>query len=397
MISRPAALRDERVLSLVAQAAFALGGLLLLALVAQHVLDQMRASNLVPGLGFLHNTAGFGIAEGPAYRETDTYARAFAVGLANTLRVSIAGILLATVLGLVTALARLSGNPLANRLASAYIDVFRNTPLLVQLVFWYRGVVLQLPAFQDTLAVAVQGDPGAGITTWALLSKRGLALAWPTAGPHAGTWLLALALGLVAGWAVARWRGRVQATTGQPAHGVFLGFAAFLVIAGGAWLLLPGGPPLGVEHPSTGRFRYEGGLLLTPEFAALLLGLTVYTGAFIAEVIRSGIQSVSRGQREAALAVGLREGQVLRLVILPQALRVIVPPLTSQYLNLTKNSSLGFYIGFPDLFNITNTIGNQTGQFVVATGMAMAFYLGISLLTSVLMNLYNRRIRLVER
>lgn len=396
MISRPAALRDERVLALAAQGVFALGGLLVLALVAQHVLDQMRASNLVPGLDFLGNTAGFGIAEGPAYRETDTYGRAFLVGLANTLRVSVAGVLLATGLGLITALARLSGNPLASRLAAVYIDVFRNTPLLVQLIFWYRGIVLQLPAYRDSIVVAAVGASSGDAGAWALLSRRGLATAWPVAGPGTHVWLAALALGLAAGWSVARWRAR-RAGGAPPVHGTLLGMATFLLVAGGAWLLLPGAPPAGIELPTTGRFRYQGGLQLTPEFTALLLGLTVYTGAFIAEVIRSGIQSVAKGQREAALAIGLREGQVLRLVILPQALRVIVPPLTSQYLNLIKNSSLGFYIGFQELFNITNTIGNQTGQFVVATAMAMAFYLGVSLLTSVLMNLYNRRTQLVER
>jgi len=385
-----AALRDERVLALLWQAAVAA---LLVALVAYGtlgVLADMRAKNLVPGLGFLDQVAGFGIAEGPAYDETDTYARAFVVGLANTVRVSVAGIALATVVGLVAALSRLSGNPLAAGLAGAYIDVFRNTPLLVQLIFWYRGVVLRLPSVGDSIVV----DGPAGPVAY--LSQRGLAIPEAIAGAALRPWLAVVLVGGVAGWGVRRWRLREQARTGQPARGAALGMATWAAIAVGAWALAPGAP-LRLDAPAMGRFGYASGTILSPEFAALLVGLTAYTGAFIAEVIRSGIQSVTRGQREAALAQGLSEAQVLRLVVLPQALRVIVPPLTSQYLNLTKNSSLALYIGYPDLFNVGNTIGNQTGQFVVVTMMIMAIYLGISVLTSVLMNAYNRRIRLVER
>jgi general L-amino acid transport system permease protein len=394
---RPALLRDERVLAVLVQLAFAAAALGLIALGAHHVLEEMRASNLAPGIDFLNRTAGFGLAEGPAYESTDTYARAFVVGLVNTLRVSIAGIVLATGLGLVAALARLSGNPIASRLATAYIDIFRNTPLLVQLIFWYRGVVLQLPAFRDGIVLLRREVETDAVSATVFLSQRGLALPWPESGQSTGLWLAACAAGLVVAVAIKRWRDRVQERTGQPSRGILLGALIVAAVAAVAWLAVPGGKPLTVSFPEQARFGYTGGYVLTPEFAALLIGLTTYTGAFIAEVIRSGIQSVSKGQREAAQAVGLRGTQVLRLVVLPQALRVIVPPLTSQYLNLAKNSSLGFYIGYPDLFNVSNTIGNQTGQFVVVTAMAMSVYLAISLATSLLMNLYNRKIKLVER
>jgi general L-amino acid transport system permease protein len=397
MTVRPAVLRDERVIAVVAQIVVAVVVVAVLVGVVVHVRDEMQATGLVPGLGFLERTAGFGIAEGPAFDPTDTYRRAFHVGLVNTLRVSIAGMVLATILGLFTALARLSGNPLASGLAGAYIDVFRNTPLLVQLIFWYRGVVLQLPQLRDGIVLLHRQATAEGISAAIFLSKRGLAVPWPEANAGFRTWLLISAGGAVAGLLVVRWRNRVQERTGSPSHGVALGFLVWLALTGAGWLVAPGGAPFDVIFPSQARFGYVGGYTLSPEFAALLIGLTAYTGAFIAEVIRSGIQSVTRGQREAAQALGLHETQTMRLVILPQALRVIVPPLTSQYLNLTKNSSLGFYIGFPDLFNVTNTIGNQTGQFVVVTAMAMSVYLAISLVTSLLMNIYNRHIRLVER
>jgi general L-amino acid transport system permease protein len=395
MTLRPALLRDERVLAVLAQLVVAALAIGVLAYAADSVLDDMRARGLVPGLGFLEQQAGFGISEGPAYSESDSYGRAFYVGLANTLRVSVAGIALATLLGLLVALARLSGNPLATRLSTGYIELFRNTPLLVQLVFWYRGVVLRLPGVGDSLLL--HGPvTGGGSSPVAFLSQRGLAIPRFVATPTGRPWLLVVGAGIVLGVAVWHWRERRQAETGEPARGFAYAAGTAFVIAAASWLLSHP-RPFGIDLPQLGRFGYDGGHTLSPEFAALLFGLVAYTGAFIAEVIRSGIESVTRGQREAARAVGLTEGQVMRLVVLPQALRVIVPPLTSQYLNLVKNSSLAIYIGFPDLFNVGLTIGNQTGQFVIVTLIVMAVYLAISLLTSLVMNVYNRRIRLVER
>ena len=310
------------------------------------VLADMRARNLVPGLGFLRNVAGFGISEGPAFAPTDSYGRALVVGLANTLRVAVLGIVLATVWGFAVALARLSGNVLLGGMARGYIEALRNTPLVLQLVLWL-SLLRALPPLSEAIALGPVGNAAGAAggaatqTAWLLLSRKGAAIAW--------------------------------------------------------WQLTDGAPFLALDLPTTGRFGYDGGLVLSPEFAALLFGLVVYTGAFIAEVVRSGIEAVSHGQLEAARAVGLREGQALRLIVLPQAMRVIVPPLTNQYLNLAKNSSLAIFIGYPDLFNVSQTVGNQTGQFVAVLGIVMAVYLTISLGTSLAMNAYSRRARWVGR
>jgi general L-amino acid transport system permease protein len=401
VIRRPALLRDERVLAILAQVLIAGLALGAFGLGLQRILADLGAKNLAPGLDFLSNTAGFGISEGIEYAEgADNYGRAFLVGLVNTLRVAIAGIVLATPLGVAIALGRLSGNPLLERLARGYVELMRNTPLLVQLIFWYQGVILNLPALAE--AITVGGNrlaaDGAGLTVsapWLALSQRGVVLPRFVPQPGAvGLWAV-VGLGAFAAWLLYRWRERVQARTGKPAFGLVFGLATWLTVIVVAWFAF--GQPYGVELPAIGRFRYESGLVLSPEFSALLVGLVVYSAAFIAEVVRGGIQAISIGQREAARAVGLRETQLMRLVILPQALRVIVPPLTNQYLNLAKNSSLAIFVGFPDLFNVGLTIGNNTGQFVIVTAMMMAVYLAISLTTSLLMNLYNRRIRLVER
>jgi general L-amino acid transport system permease protein len=335
---RPAPWRDERVIGWLIQIAVAAVLLAVLVFLADRTLDAMRAKGLVPGLGFLTNTAGFAIGEGGAFDPaSDTYLDAFRIGLINTLRVAAVAALGATLLGILVALGRLSANPLVRWLATAFVEVFRNTPLLVQLLFWYQGVVLTLPDYGNSLALGARQTAAGGAAAWAFLSQRGLAL------PRLAT------------------------------------------------------DPWSLSLPEMARFNYAGGVVLTPEFTALALGLAVYSAAFIAEVIRGGVISVPPGQREAARAVGLGEGQLLRLIVLPQALRVIIPPLTSQYLNLVKNSTLGIYVGYPDLFNVSQTIGNNTGQFVVVTGIVMVTYLAISLATSLAMNLYNRRVQQVAR
>ncbi|MFQ5460366.1 MAG: amino acid ABC transporter permease, partial [Anaerolineae bacterium] len=342
---------------------------------------------------FLRYEAGFGIGEGPVLRDTDTYLRAFEVGMVNTARVAVAGVAMATALGLAIALARLSGNPLASRLAAGYVDLLRNTPIIVQLVFWYRGVVVQLPRLNGAYRLGWGSSPD---TTLALVSQRGLAVPALHATAAAGPWMAALAVATTAAVLVARRRQQRQERTGIPPRSPLWAAAAFLVPVAIAWALL-GEAPVRAATPRLSRFSYQGGYVLTPEYLALLLGLVAYTAAFIAEVFRSGIEAVAKGQVEAGLALGLRRGQLMRLVVLPQAIRVIIPPLTSQYLNLTKNSSLAIAIGYPDLFNVGRTISNQTGQEVMVIFMIMAVYLAISLGTSLLMNLYQRRVRLVER
>ena len=369
--------RDVRVLRVVAQLAVLLVVGLLVAFLMRNLLTAMDDRGLGFGFGFLDSTAGFEISETPVpYSATDTYGQAFLVGLLNTLFVSAVGIVLATILGLVVGVARLSRNFLVNRVAAGYVEVMRNTPLLVQLFFLY-AFLLQLPRVADSLQL-----PG-GI----FLNQRGLSVPAPILSPTFGIWLASVAVGVVAAIVALRlFSGRAR-------------WAALVLLVGipaVAWIAV-GQAPLTVDVPVLQRFNFTGGLTLSSGFTALLVGLVLYTAAFIGEVVRGGIQAVRRGQVEAARALGLSEGHILRLVVFPQALRVIVPPLTSQYLNLAKNSSLAIAIGYPDLFSVSQTMANQTGQPVSVIVMVMATYLAISLVTSLLMNLYNRRVQVLER
>ena len=308
------------------------------------------------------------------------------MGLINTLMVSAVGILIATLLGLVIGVARLSRNWLVAKLALGYVELFRNTPLLLQLLVIYFVVFLQLPPVRESIAIA------GGI----YLNQRGVYLPRPEMTPDGAAWLVSVLAAILVGGAIWFLAGRRDAA-GRSTTGLRpLAVAVLVCLPVAAWWLLPS-PPVTVESPELGRFNLEGGLRFTPEFAALTLGLALYTAAFIAEIIRGGIESVSKGQREAARAVGLRESQTLRLVVLPQALRVIIPPLTSQYLNLIKNSSLALAIGYADLFNISRTMSELTGQPVAVIVIVMAVYLVISLLTSLVMNVYNRAVQIHER
>lgn len=379
--------RDTRVRSAAFQIIVVGGVLLLLGGLLTNLFSNMAGRRLTFDLGFLRTTAGFEIGEHVIdYSPRDTYGQALLVGLVNTLLVSVLGIVLSTVLGLVVGVARLSGNWLVSRVAFAYVELFRNTPLLVQLFLLYFGVFLALPLVRDSVVL-----PGP-----VYLNQRGIFLPRPMAGESAG--LVLVALGIGAAIALACWVvGSRRAAAGRPIpHTTLLGLVALIGVPALAWVLAPT-PPVVLDEPVAGRFNITGGVSLSSAFSALLLGLVLYTAAFIAEVVRGGIQAVSTGQREAARAIGLRDGQVLRLVVLPQALRVIVPPLTSQYLNLAKNSSLAIAIGYPDLFNVSSTVANQTGQPVAVIAFAMLIYLVISLITSLVMNLYNRRVRLRER
>ncbi|AZG06782.1 amino acid ABC transporter permease [Pigmentiphaga sp. H8] len=351
-----------------------------------NTLANLAARNISSGFGFLGREAGFAIGEAPIrYDPQDTYARAILVGLLNTLRVAAAGIVLATILGTVVGIARLSRNWLVARLASVYVELMRNTPLLLQLFLWYALVTETLPPARQALELL----PGV------FLSNRGIKL--PLPADHLGFDLAAAGFGLAVALslALAHWMRRRQQHSGDVrpiAHWV-VALLVGLPLAG--WLA--GGAPMQFDVPHLQGFGFTGGATLTPEFTALLFGLVIYTAAFIAEVVRAGIQSVNRGQWEAAESLGLRRSKVLRLVVLPQALRVIIPPVTSQYLNLTKNSSLAVAIGYPDIVSIANTTLNQTGQAIEGVLIIMAVYLAVSLTISVLMNLYNRRMALVER
>lgn len=351
---------------------------------ASNTAHNLEARKIASGFGFLAREAGFEIGEAPflAYGAADSYARAILVGLINTFRVALIGIVLATLLGTLLGLARLSRNWLLARLAAGYVEVMRNVPLLVQLFFLYAVITENLPGPRQ----ALEALPGV------FLSNRGFA--FPVLEAHAvHAWMgAALLAGAVLAWLAARWGRRRHARTGEPFPALAVGAA--LVFGLPLALFLAAGAPLALARPELQGFNFAGGATLTPEFATLLGGLTLYTAAFIAEIVRAGVLSVDRGQSEAAYSLGLSRPRTTRLVILPQALRVIVPPLTSQYLNLTKNSSLAVAIGYPDLVSIANTAMNQTGQAIEGIAIIMAVYLTISLSISALMNWYNRRIAL---
>ncbi|MCI2429370.1 ABC transporter permease subunit [Candidatus Acetothermia bacterium] len=378
--------RDIRVLRISAQIAFVLLVVLLGNWLYSNLQTNLRATNISFSYDFLQQPASMGISEGLPFQPTDSYQYAFWVGVFNTLRVVFLGMVLATLLGLVIGVARLSSNWLVRTLSGIYIETLRNTPLVVQLVFWYTAVFLKLPRVDESLQF-----PGS-----IYLSQRGLVMPQPQPTESFALWGLTLLLGcvLAVGVYIARriYLERVQ----RPGTPWLWGLSTFLFIATGSWFLLPQSP-LTWEPPVMGIFNFEGGMQFTPEFTALLLGLVIYTAAFIAEIVRAGILAVSKGQKEAARALGLTNLQMMRLIVLPQALRVMIPPTTSQYLNLAKNSSLAVAIGYPDLFNVANTIINQSGRAIEVILMIMGSYLTISLLTSLFMNWYNRRVRLVER
>lgn len=379
--------RDVRVLRIAAQVAVLLIVGVLVALMVRNLMTAMSERGLGFGFNFLNRSAGFDISESPIpYSSTDTYGKAFLVGLLNTLFVSAVGIVLATILGLLVGIARLSPNWLLRRITSAYVELMRNTPLLVQLVLIYFAVLLQLPGVGQSLTL-----PGS-----IFLNQRGLFVPSPQFGDTFPAWAAFAALGIVGAILASIVARRLEAA-GRPTYRLrLIGLIGLFVVPAVGWLLV-GGAPVGAELPVREQFNFRGGLALSPEFTALLLGLVLYTAAFIGEVVRGGIQAVRRGQLEAARALGLSEADTLRLVVFPQALRIIVPPLTSQYLNLTKNSSLAVAIGYPDLFKVGQTMANQTGQPVPVVLLIMGTYLVISLVTSLFMNLYNRRVQVLER
>ncbi|EJZ56658.1 amine acid ABC transporter, permease protein [Pseudomonas fluorescens R124] len=348
---------------------------------------NLQHRGITSGFGFLERSAGFGIAQHLiSYTEADSYARVFVIGLLNTLLVTVIGVILATLLGFIIGVARLSPNWIISKLATVYVEVFRNIPPLLQILFWYFAVFLTMPGprnshnFGDTFFV----------------SSRGLNM--PAAQMADGFWafVISVVLAVVAIVLMCRWANKRFEDTGVPFHKFWTGVAILLVLPTLCALIF--GAPLHWEMPQLKGFNFVGGWVLIPELLALTLALTVYTAAFIAEIVRSGIKSVSHGQTEAARSLGLRNGPTLRKVIIPQALRVIIPPLTSQYLNLAKNSSLAAGIGYPEMVSLfAGTVLNQTGQAIEVIAITMSVYLAISISISLLMNWYNKRIALIER
>lgn len=378
---------NPRVRSFVYQATvlgFVVGTIWFFAATAQENLARLNISS---GLGFLDTTAGFGIIQTLIpYSEQSSYGRAFLVGLLNTLIVAVIGIVLSVMLGFLIGVMRLSRNWLIATIASAYVEIMRNIPLLLHLFFWYFAVLRPLPGPADSI------KPLPGV----FLSNRGLILPEPVFGTAANAFFVALAVALAASFLLVRWARKRQKETGQLFPAWRASAAIIVLIPGSVWLVA--GAPFELEFARQEAFDFEGGMRLLPEFVALVLGLTLYTAGFIAEIVRAGILSVSKGQLEASAALGLKDGTTLRLVVIPQALRLIIPPLTSQILNLTKNSSLAVAIAYPDLVAVfAGTVLNQTGQAIEVIALTMAVYLTLSLITSLLMNWYNARIALKER
>lgn len=351
-----------------------------------NTIANLAARNIATGFAFLDRQAGFAIGESLIpYDAADSYFKALMVGLLNTLRVAVAGIVLATILGGIIGIARLSSNWLVAKLAAGYVETFRNLPLLLQLFFWYAVILETLPGPRE----ALQPLPGV------FVSNRGVKFPIPADSAALDYAMIGFAAAILFAAIIQSWarHRRNLGQTGLPTGWLILG--GFIALPFLAWLI--SGASLAWDMPSLQGFNFTGGSSLSPEFTALLFGLVIYTAAFIAEIVRGGILAVPRGQREAAQAMGLSERQTMRLVVMPQALRIIVPPLTSQYLAVTKNSSLAVAIGYPDLVSVAGTTLNQTGQAIEGIAIIMLVFLTISLSIALFMNWYNKRIALVER
>ncbi|HKK90962.1 MAG TPA: amino acid ABC transporter permease [Desulfobacteraceae bacterium] len=364
---------------------FVMVGLLAWYLV-HNTLTNLENQNITSGFGFLSTEASFEIGESPvAYTAADSYARALLVGFLNTLKVSFFGIILCLIIGIIVGVARLSKNWLVSRTALVYIEIMQNIPILLQLFFWYALFYEAFPSPRQALA------PFQGL----FLCNRGVLFAIPQAHPCHKFMLAALVIGIGLAFVLRHWARKRQLATGKPfplfpaSLGVIIGLP--LVV----WLV--SGAPMEMNMPVLKGFNYKGGAKFSPEFVALLLGLVIYTSAFVAEAVRAGIQAVSKGQHEAAMSMGLKKIHITHLVVLPQALRIIIPPLTSQMLNLTKNSSLAIAIGFPDFVAVANTTINQTGQSIEGVALIMGCYLIFSLSTSLIMNWYDKKSQLAER
>ncbi|WP_439894467.1 amino acid ABC transporter permease (plasmid) [Ralstonia sp. 25C] len=350
-----------------------------------NTLHNLASRNIATGFAFLDRQAGFSIGESVIdYSPSDTYGRAILVGLVNTLRVSVVALVLSTVLGVMIGIGRLSTNWLISRISTAYVELIRNVPILLQLLMWYAFIGEVLPGPRAAL------NPLPGI----YLSNRGLLLP-ALEGPALTAIIIGLGIALLLVVVVALLQRARQRRTGAQSRLWPWAVALFAAVPLLGWLV--GGQEIHLSIPHRSGFNFEGGWAFSPELFALSIGLVLYTAAFIAEIVRAGIQSVRQGQWEAAQSIGLPRGRVLRLVILPQALRVIVPPVTSQYLNLIKHSSLAVAIGYPDLVSVVDTTLNQTGQAIEGILIIICAFMTVSLAVSLLMNVYNKHIALVER
>ncbi|MBP1849922.1 amino acid ABC transporter permease [Rhizobium halophytocola] len=348
--------------------------------------ENLARANMTAGFGFLNNRAGFDIAQTPlAYSSDETYFDALIIGLINTLIVAVAGIITATIVGLLVGVGRLSNNWLIARLTTVYVEVFRNIPPLLVIFFWYMTILNILPGVRDALSLPLS----------VFICNRGLYMPAPIFGANFEFVLVAFAIGIIAAIFYSRWANARQLATGIRPPVLWVNLA--LIIGLPVLVFLIVGAPLTFDIPELGKFNMRGGTVIGPEFLSLYMALSFYTAAFIAEIVRAGIRGVSHGQSEAAAALGIRAGLTTRLVVLPQALRIIIPPLTSQYLNLTKNSSLAVAVGYADLVAVGGTILNQSGHSIEIIAIWMGVYVSISLVTSLFMNWFNAKMALVER
>ncbi len=351
-----------------------------------NVQTNMEKQSIASGFGFIEKEAAFEIGETLIeYSAADTYGRALVVGVLNTLKVSLVGMILTTILGTIVGVCTLSKNWLISKLGTMYVEVFQNVPVLLQLFFFYALFYEAFPAPRQAL------NPIAGV----FITNRGVDFAVPAPDPAWAVMGWAFAAAIVIIWVLNRWAVKRQEQSGQQFPMFWVGLGILIGLPLITWIL--NGAPTQMDVPVLKGFNFQGGRNISPEFSALLFGLVLYTASFIAQIVRAGIQSISHGQTEAAMSIGLKPAMVLKLVIFPQALRVIVPPLTSQLLNLTKNSSLAVAIGYPDFVQVAGTTINQTGQAVEGVALMMLVYLTFSLLTSAFMNWYNKKIKIVER
>lgn len=351
-----------------------------------NTIENLNRLNIASGFTFLNGRAGFDLSQTLVpFTSDSTYGRALYVGFLNTVLIAVVGIITASILGFMIGIGRLSRNWIIRKLCTTYVEVFRNIPPLLVIFFWYFGVLSVLPSVRESIALPFGS----------FLNQRGLFFPAPVWGE--GAWVVGAAfiIGIIGALVVRAWATRRQMSTGQQFP---IGLTAIGLIVGLPLLaLIVTGFPLSFSYPVLGTFNLTGGKTVKPEFIALFLALSFYTASFIAEIVRAGILGVNKGQTEASAALGLKPGMITRLVVVPQAMRIIIPPLTSQYLNLTKNSSLAIAIGYPDLVAVGGTVLNQTGQSIEIVAIWMIIYLGLSLATSMLMNWFNAKMALVER
>lgn len=376
---------------------FALVVIVLVALVYGNIVDSLGEIGMIPSLKFLRMVGNIDIGESVIeVSNTSSNLRMLVAGFLNTISISFLAIIFSTILGLIIALCRLSSNWIINKLAVIYIEIIRNIPLLLLLLIWYRAFFLRLPGIKTGIMAGERvGSSGETLLSFSL-SNRGISMTWFKPNEHFSPWLVCLAIALAIAIGFVIFLKRKEKLTAKEQHTILYPSLVFLVLAILSYFLLPNAA-LTKEIPVMGKFNISGGLHVTAEWFSLFSGLILYTSAFIAEIFRAGIQGIPKGQIEAARSLGLSHMQTIRLVIIPQAKVVVIPPLTSQFLGVAKNTSLGVAIGFPDLFAITGTIINQTGRALEMIILVMAIYLGLSLLTSLVMNIYNKRVQIKER